>query len=128
MPYIRMTLVKLLDGKAKEITSLLEKLDEVISPTPGMLFSAVIYDKDVPTENRRIGRISVRQSMAQAQSEATSDRILAIRARIHTLSQEVVTESLFEVGTGWFPMDINPGKMHIGQPASDIKPRLAATA
>jgi hypothetical protein len=126
MPYVQMTLVQPMLGKETAVTALLKKLDGVISPTPGMLFSAVINDKDVPTAARRVGRISVWQSLAQAQSEATSDRILAIRAEIHRLSQTVVMESLFDISAGWFPMTAAPGKLHVAIPEFEPSRRGAA--
>src|SRR5437762_299579 len=81
LAWMRLTLVKPLPGNEPEALRLLKELDESIGPAPGLLFS-IVLSRSAP----RAGRISLWRSKGEADREVMSDRTLALRSRLHTLS------------------------------------------
>jgi hypothetical protein len=94
LAWMRLTLVKPLPGNEPEALRVLKELDESIGPAPGLLFS-IVLSRSAP----RAGRISLWRSKGDAERETTSDRALALRSRLHTLSADT-DESELEVEPG----------------------------
>ena len=104
MAFMRITLLQPRPGSELELEGLLEELDTSLAGANGMLLSFVLSQPPTYAVQSapRVGRVSLWQSKDEANHEAASDHILALRSRIrfHTLATE---ESLMEVTSGFLP-------------------------
>ena len=111
MAYVRLTLLEPQPGAENELRRLLEELDACLADAPGLLLSLVLSQA-----KGRLGRISLWLSKEEANHEATSPRILALRSRLLFLSLET-EEALLEVESGYLPEGFNTLIWAAKQPA-----------
>jgi quinol monooxygenase YgiN len=92
---VRLTLLHPLPDAEEEMLSLLQELNDHLGSADGLLLSVVVR------EHGTLGRLAVWESSDAANREAVSHHVLALRARIRTLTQAVVAEDLLQVASGW---------------------------
>jgi len=92
---VRLTLLHPLPEAEQEVLSLLQELNDHLGTAEGLLLSLVVQ------EHRTLGRLAVWESSDAANREAVSHHVLALRARIRSLTQTVVAEDLLQVESGW---------------------------
>ena len=91
MKVIRTTIVTPSQGHESQVADLLKELGDYLSTQPGFIEGYEVRDEE------RLGRISVWASKEQADHAATQVRTIAIRARVHALTQHQRQERLMEV-------------------------------
>ena len=97
MAYVRLTLLEPRPGAEDELRRLLLELDASLAEAPGLLLSLVVSQA-----SGRLGRISLWLSKEEANREATSQRILALRSRLLFLALDT-DETLLDVDSGYLP-------------------------
>jgi hypothetical protein len=99
MAYLRLSLIEPKPGEEREARRLLEELDTDLAQAPGLLLSFVV------TEERRLGRVSLWRSKADANRLAAQHHTLALRSRLRLIAAER-DESLLEVLSGHVPENV----------------------
>ena len=122
MACLRLTLLRPRPGASGETAQLLEKLDETLSGAEGLVMSFITR-----LETDRLGRIALWHTKEAANREATRERVLSLRARLHYLSLDT-QEVLMEVRSGQVPAELTSllaGDLDIAVP-SDSDPAEVA--
>jgi hypothetical protein len=110
MSCLRLTLLEPRPGAEAEVRHVLEDLDAHLADAPGLVLSFVLGQPE------RLGRVSLWLSRDDANREATSSHILALRSRLRLLSLST-EEMLLDVESGYLPEGFSSLLQAAKQPA-----------